>query len=111
MGAALMQSGSSQEALEHLERSVAGLPDSAERRIELAAAYISARMPEKAVETLNAIPANSPVAPRARTLLVLATATGKSRGRSPPRDRCPGCEESERRRAACSGRQLLRRRQ
>jgi putative PEP-CTERM system TPR-repeat lipoprotein len=77
MGAALMQSGSSQDALEHLERSVAGLPDSAERRIDLAAAYISARMPEKAVETLNAIPANSPVAPRAKTLLVLATATGK----------------------------------
>jgi putative PEP-CTERM system TPR-repeat lipoprotein len=79
MGAALLQSGgSSQEALERLERSVAGLPDSAERRIELAAAYISARMPAKAVETLNAIPANSPVAPRAKTLLVLATATGKS---------------------------------
>jgi putative PEP-CTERM system TPR-repeat lipoprotein len=78
MGAALMQSGSSQDALEHLERSVTGLPDSAERRIDLAAAYISARMPEKAVETLNAIPANSPVAPRAKTLLVLATATGKS---------------------------------
>lgn len=78
MGAALMQSGSSQDALEHLERSVAGLPDSAERRIDLAAAYISARMPEKAVATLNAIPANSPVAPRAKTLLVLATATGKS---------------------------------
>jgi putative PEP-CTERM system TPR-repeat lipoprotein len=79
MGAALLQSGgSSQDALEHLERSVAGLPDSAERRIELAAAYISARMPAKAVETLNAIPANSPVAARAKTLLVLATATGKS---------------------------------
>ena len=79
MGAAQLQSGgSSKEALERLERSVAGLPDNAERRIELAAAYISARMPEKAVEMLNGIPANSPVAARARTLLVLATATGKS---------------------------------
>jgi putative PEP-CTERM system TPR-repeat lipoprotein len=78
MGAALLQSGSNEDALAHLERSVAGLPDNAERRIELAAAYVSARMPDKAVETLNAIPANSPAAPRAKTLLVLATATGKS---------------------------------
>jgi cellulose synthase operon protein C len=78
MGSALLQSGSSASALEHLERGIAALPASAERQIELATAYLAARMPAKAIEILRAIPKDSPVAPRAKGLLVLATAADKS---------------------------------
>ena len=78
MGSALLQSGSGASALEHMERGVAGLPASPERQIALATAYIAARMPAKAIEILNAIPKDSPLAPRAKGLLVLATASGKS---------------------------------
>jgi cellulose synthase operon protein C len=78
MGSALLQSGSGASALEHMERGIAAMPDSAERRIELATAYLSARQPAKAIEILSAIPKDSPSAARARGLLVLATAAGKS---------------------------------
>jgi cellulose synthase operon protein C len=78
MGSALLQSGNSASALQHLERGMAAMPESAERRIELAAAYLAARMPAKAIEILSAVPQDSPVASRAKGLLVLATAAGKS---------------------------------
>jgi putative PEP-CTERM system TPR-repeat lipoprotein len=78
MGSALLQSGSSASALQHMERGIAAMPESAERRIDLATAYLAARMPEKAVEILRAIPKDSPSAQRAKGLLVLATAAGKS---------------------------------
>lgn len=78
MGSALLQSGGGASALEHMERGIAAMPDSAERRIELATAYLSSRQPAKAIEILSAIPKDSPSAGRARGLLVLATAAGKS---------------------------------
>jgi putative PEP-CTERM system TPR-repeat lipoprotein len=78
MGSALLQSGSGASALQHMERGITAMPDSVERRIELATAYLSARQPAKAIEILSAIPKDSPSAPRAKGLLVLATAAGKS---------------------------------
>lgn len=78
MGSALLQSGSSASALQHMERGIAAMPDSVDRRIELGTAYLAARQPAKAIEILSAIPKDSPSAPRARGLLVLATAAGKS---------------------------------
>lgn len=78
MGAALLQSGSGASALQHMERGIAALPASADRQVDLASAYLAARMPAKAIEILRAIPPDSPLAPRAKGLLVLATAAGKS---------------------------------
>lgn len=78
MGSALLQAGSGASALQHMERGIAAMPDSVDRRIELATAYLSARQPAKAIEILSAIPKDSPSATRARGLLVLATAAGKS---------------------------------
>jgi putative PEP-CTERM system TPR-repeat lipoprotein len=78
MGSALLQAGSGASALQHMERGIAAMPDSVDRRIELATAYLSARQPAKAIELLSAIPKDSPSATRAKALLVLATAAGKS---------------------------------
>ncbi|HEY7639547.1 MAG TPA: XrtA/PEP-CTERM system TPR-repeat protein PrsT [Steroidobacteraceae bacterium] len=77
MGSALLQSGSA-NALQHMERGIAAMPDSVDRRIELATAYLAARQPAKAIEILSAVPKDSPSSPRAKGLLVLATAAGKS---------------------------------
>jgi putative PEP-CTERM system TPR-repeat lipoprotein len=78
MGSALLQSGSGASALQHMERGIAAMPDSVDRRIELATAYLAARQPAKAIEILNAVPKDAPSAPRAKALLVLASAAGKS---------------------------------
>lgn len=78
MGSALLQSGSSASALQHMERGIAAMPGSVDRRIELATAYLAARQPAKAIEILSAIPNDSPSSGRAKRLLVLATAAGKS---------------------------------
>jgi putative PEP-CTERM system TPR-repeat lipoprotein len=77
LGAALLQSGSTESAVEHLERGVAANPRDAARRIELASIYIGARTPDKAIAMLEGVPAESPLAPRAKMLTVLATAAGK----------------------------------
>ncbi|MGH8178803.1 MAG: XrtA/PEP-CTERM system TPR-repeat protein PrsT, partial [Steroidobacter sp.] len=79
MGAALMKAGSMTTGLQHLERSVAAAPKDMSRRIDLAGAYIAARMPEKAAELLTSVPPDSSAAPRAKVLQVLATAAGKPR--------------------------------
>jgi putative PEP-CTERM system TPR-repeat lipoprotein len=78
MGSALLQAGSGASALQHMERGIAAMPDNVDRRIELATAYLAARQPAKAIEILSAIPKDSPSARRAKGLLVLATAAGKS---------------------------------
>jgi putative PEP-CTERM system TPR-repeat lipoprotein len=78
MGSALLQSGSGTTALQHMERGIAAMPDNVDRRIELATAYLAARQPAKAIEILSAVPKDSPSAARARALLVVATAAGKS---------------------------------
>lgn len=77
LGAALLQSGSTESAVEHLERGIAANPRDAARRIELASIYIGARTPDKAVAILEGVPAESPLASRAKMLTVLATAAGK----------------------------------
>jgi cellulose synthase operon protein C len=77
MGTALMQSGSSADAFEYLERSAQARPTDIARRVELASAYIGARKPERAIELLEGVPAESPLASRAKVLTVLATAAGK----------------------------------
>ena len=76
MGSALMQSGNA-EGMSHLERSVAAAPDDVTRTLQLASAYISMRQPDKAVPLLERVPQSSPLAPRARALLVLARVSGK----------------------------------
>lgn len=78
MGSALLQSGGGAAALQHMERGIAAMPANDDRRIELATAYLSARQPARTIEILSAIPKDSPSASRARGLLVLATAAGKS---------------------------------
>jgi putative PEP-CTERM system TPR-repeat lipoprotein len=82
IGAAMLRSGSIDDALRHLERSVAADPDNLARRVDLAGAYISSGDPQKAVELLESIPQDAPVAARAKTLLVLAAATGKPRAQA-----------------------------
>ena len=77
MGAALVGSGKGAEGLEHLERSVAADSGNDQRRLTLARAYIAAAATDKAVALLETFPAESPLAPQARRLLVLATAMGK----------------------------------
>jgi putative PEP-CTERM system TPR-repeat lipoprotein len=78
MGAALLRAGDVSAGVEHLERSVAAMPNDIARRLDLAGAYIEARTPEKAIPLLDAIPAESVLAPRAKAMLVLASAVGKS---------------------------------
>jgi putative PEP-CTERM system TPR-repeat lipoprotein len=80
MGTALLQSGGGETALQHMERGISAMPASDDRRIELATAYLSARRPAKAIEILSAISTDSPSATRAKGMLVLATAAGKSPG-------------------------------
>jgi putative PEP-CTERM system TPR-repeat lipoprotein len=77
MGAALLGSGMGAAGLEHLERSVEADPRNDERRLTLAGAYIAAGAADKAATLLAAFPGESPRAPQARRLLVLATAAGK----------------------------------
>ena len=77
MGAALLGSGSGAAGLEHLERSVAADPRNEQRKLTLATAYIAAGATDKSVALLEAFPPESPLAPRAKRLLVLATAAGK----------------------------------
>lgn len=77
MGTALMQSGNVANAFEYLERSSQAKPSDVARRVELASAYIGARMPDRAIALLADVPAESPLASRAKVLTVLATASGK----------------------------------
>lgn len=79
MGAVLLRTGEIETGIEHLERSVEADPADMSRRIELASAYIAARAPQKAVELLGTVPQDSPQAPRAKALMVLASASGKPR--------------------------------
>lgn len=79
LGAALMQGGSGAEGIAYLERGFASFSQDPQRAIELAAAYISQGTPEKAVPLLKAIPAGTKEFARAKSLLVLAAAAGKSR--------------------------------
>jgi putative PEP-CTERM system TPR-repeat lipoprotein len=79
LGAALLQGGSGAEGLSYLERGFAGFSQDPRRAIELAAAYVSQNMPDKAVPLLKSVPAQASDFPRAQALLVLATAAGKSR--------------------------------
>jgi putative PEP-CTERM system TPR-repeat lipoprotein len=76
LGAALLQSGSA-DGIAHLERSVAATPDDIARRLDLAGAYISAGTPDKALPLLQSVPAQSPLARRARALQLLASVSGK----------------------------------
>lgn len=76
LGQALLQSGDS-SGLAALERSVATTPGDVARRVDLAAAYISARLPEKAIKLLELVPAESPQAQRAQALKVVASIAGK----------------------------------
>ena len=78
-GAALLRTGSTATGLEHLERSVAAVPGDTGRRIDLAGAYIAAQMPDKALEVLASVPADSPAASRAKVVQVMAVAAGKPR--------------------------------
>lgn len=78
MGAALLKAGDI-GGLQHLQRSVAAEPADLSRHTLLAEAYIAAQMPDKAIELLNSVPADSPLAPRAKALQVLAAASGKPR--------------------------------
>jgi putative PEP-CTERM system TPR-repeat lipoprotein len=75
LGTALLQSGDA-AGLAALERSVAGSPNAA-KRVELAAAYIAAGTPGKAVDLLKAVPPDSPLSDRAQHLLFLASVAGK----------------------------------
>lgn len=79
LGAALLQGGSGAEGLSYLERGFAGFSQDPRRAVELAAAYISQNMPDKAVPLLKSVPAQASEFQRAQALLVLATAAGKSR--------------------------------
>ncbi len=77
MGSALLRSGDA-SGLAALERSVAAMPNDIARRLDLAGAYIAAQSPQKALELLKTVPANSPLAARAQELVVIASVAGKS---------------------------------
>ncbi|HKU16973.1 MAG TPA: XrtA/PEP-CTERM system TPR-repeat protein PrsT, partial [Steroidobacteraceae bacterium] len=77
MGSALLQSGDT-SGIAALERSVAAMPNDVARRLDLATAYITAQSPQKALELLETVPANSPLADRAQGLIVIASVAGKS---------------------------------
>lgn len=77
MGSALLQSGDA-SGLAALERSVAAMPNDIARRLDLAGAYIAAQSPQKALELLKSVPANSPQAARAQELVVIASVAGKN---------------------------------
>jgi putative PEP-CTERM system TPR-repeat lipoprotein len=77
MGSALLQSGDA-SGLAALERSVAATPNDIARRLDLAGAYIAAQAPQKALELLKSVPANSPQSARAQELVVIASVAGKS---------------------------------
>ena len=62
-----------------MERGFAGFSQDPRRAVELAAAYISQGVPDKAVPLLKAVPAQASDFQRAQALLVLAAAAGKSR--------------------------------
>lgn len=79
LGTALLHSGSTTTAVEHLERALAANPTDAARSIDLASIYISSNAADKAIALLEGIPAESPHAPRAKILTVLAAAAGKPR--------------------------------
>ncbi len=79
MGTALLRSGEDEAGIARLEASASAAPDDMRKRVELASAYISARMPEKAVALLETVPDDSPVAGSAKALLVLASTAGKPR--------------------------------
>jgi cellulose synthase operon protein C len=76
LGSALLQSGDI-SGLANLERALAHAPNDATLNLQLAAAYISAGQPEKAVALLKAVPADSPLATRAQALTVIASVAGK----------------------------------
>jgi putative PEP-CTERM system TPR-repeat lipoprotein len=81
-GTALIRSGSLEDGLEQLERSVAAKPADEGRRVDLAAAYIAAGRVNQATQLLATVPASSPVATRARALQVIAVASGKPRDKA-----------------------------
>ncbi len=76
LGSALLQSGDV-SGLASLERALAHAPNDVALRLQLAAAYITARQPEKAAVLLKEVPADSTLAARAQALTVIASVAGK----------------------------------
>ena len=78
MGAALVRSGSVEEGLAFLERSVAARPADVDARLDLVEAYLAAGRPEAARGLLGALPEGA-AAERGRVLAVVASTAGQSR--------------------------------